>query len=145
MAKELSFTSVVESAAKLPLVKIDREEFLTKNLGKFCTPYQLQKTIVDGTLQAGIPLATLDTVANAVINAESLKVTAISAAAGIPGGLAMAATVPVDLAQFYGFVIRLAQENTAIRQYVINTNPYTDIADAYRTIFTSHFLESWVK
>ena len=110
MAKELSFTSVVESAAKLPLVKIDREEFLTKNLGKFCTPEQLQKTIVDGTLQAGIPLATLDTVANAVINAESLKVTAISAAAGIPGGLAMAATVPVDLAQFYGFVIRLAQE-----------------------------------
>lgn len=83
MAKELSFTSVVESAAKLPLVKINRKEFLTKNLGKFCTPYQLQKTIVDGTLQAGIPLATLDTVANAVINAESLKVTAISAAAGI--------------------------------------------------------------
>lgn len=38
MAKELSFTSVVESAAKLPLVKIDREEFLTKNLGKFCAP-----------------------------------------------------------------------------------------------------------
>lgn len=110
MAKELSFTSVVESAAKLPLVKIDREEFLTKNLGKFCTPEQLQKTIVDGTLQAGIPLSTLDTVANAVINAESLKVTAISAAAGIPGGLAMAATVPADLAQFYGFVIRLAQE-----------------------------------
>ena len=45
-----------------------------------------------------------------MINAETIKVTAISAAAGLPGGIAMAATIPADLAQFYGFVIRTAQE-----------------------------------
>ena len=110
MAQQLSFTSVIESAAKLPLVHIDREEFLTKNLSKLCTQTQLQKAIIEGTLHAEIPIATLDSLANAVINAETIKVTAISTAAGIPGGLAMAATIPADLAQFYGFVIRTAQE-----------------------------------
>jgi predicted RNA-binding Zn-ribbon protein involved in translation (DUF1610 family) len=110
MAQQLSFTSVVESAAKLPLVHIDRKEFLTKNLGKLCTPEQLQKAIVEGTLHAGISTAILDSLANAVINAETIKVTAISTAAGIPGGLVMAATIPADLTQFYGFVIRIAQE-----------------------------------
>ena len=110
MDQQISFTSVIESAAKLPLVHIDREEFLTKNLSKLCTQTQLQKAIVDGTLHADIPIATLDSLANAIINAETIKVTAISTAAGIPGGFAMAATIPADLAQFYGFVIRASQE-----------------------------------
>lgn len=110
MAQQLSLSTVIENAAKLPLVRIDREQFLTKNLGRLCTQKQLQTAIDDGTLHADIPIAVLDSLANAVINAETLKVTAISTAAGIPGGLAMAATVPADLAQFYGFVIRIAQE-----------------------------------
>lgn len=110
MAEQLSFTSVIENSVKLPLVRIDRTEFLTKNLSKLCTPSQLQKAIVEGTLHASIPVVTLDSLANAVINAETIKVTAISAAAGIPGGFAMAATIPADLAQFYGFIIRTAQE-----------------------------------
>ncbi len=110
MAQSFSFTSLIQSAAKLPLVHIDRVEFLTKNLSKLCTPEQLEKALTDGTLHANIPIATLDSLANAVINAETLKVTAISTAAGIPGGLAMAATIPADLAQFYGFVIRVSQE-----------------------------------
>lgn len=110
MSNELSFTSLVETAAKLPLVRVNREEFLAKNLKNLCTPEQLQKAITDGTLHAGIPIETLDSLANAVINAETVKVTGISAAAGLPGGLAMAATIPADLAQFYGFVIRVAQE-----------------------------------
>lgn len=110
MAEELSFNTVLENAAKLPLVRVDRNDFLTKNLNKLCTPEQLQMALTDGTLRAGIPVSILDSLANAIINAESLKVTAISAAAGIPGGLAMAATIPADLAQFYGFVIRISQE-----------------------------------
>jgi hypothetical protein len=110
MEQQLSFTSVVEGAAKLPLVHIDRRDFLSKNLNKLCTVEQLQKAIDEGTLHSGSPISTLDSLANAVINAETVKVTAISAAAGIPGGFAMAATIPADLAQFYGFVIRTAQE-----------------------------------
>jgi hypothetical protein len=110
MTQQLSFTSVVESAAKLPLVRVDRTEFLTRNLSKLCTASQLEKALSEGTLHADIPIAVLDSLANAVINAETIKVTAISAAAGLPGGIAMAVTTPADLAQFYGFIIRVAQE-----------------------------------
>ncbi len=110
MAQQLSFTSVFESAAKLPLVHIDRKAFLTKNLSKLCTKIQLQKAIAEGTLHANIPIATLDSLANAVINAETIKVTVISTAAGMPGGIAIVATIPADLVQFYGFVIRISQE-----------------------------------
>ena len=110
MNQQLSFTSVIESASKLPFVHINRQEFLTKNLSRLCTPTQLQKAIVEGTLHADIPIAVLDSLADAVINAETIKVTAISTAAGFPGGLTMAATIPADFAQFYGFVIRIAQE-----------------------------------
>ena len=110
MSQQLSFSSVIESVAKLPFVRIDRADFLTKNLGKLCTEEQLQKAIAEGTIHAGIPVTTLDSLANAVINAETIKVAAISAAAGIPGGVAMAAAIPVDLAQFYGFIIRVSQE-----------------------------------
>ena len=108
--KALPFTTVLEEAAKLPLVRINREEFLSKNLAKVCTPEQVQKALEEGTLNAGISLSILDSLANAVINAETMKVTAISTAAGIPGGFAMVATIPADMAQFYGFVLRVAQE-----------------------------------
>jgi hypothetical protein len=110
MAQQISFTSIIQSAAKLPLVRINRGDFLTKNLSRFSTKSQIEKAIAEGTLHAGIPIETLDSLANAVINAETMKVTAISATAGLPGGIAMAATIPADLMQFYGFVIRIAQE-----------------------------------
>jgi len=110
MAQQLSFTSVIEGAAKLPFVRIDRTEFLTKNLSKLCTQLQLQKAITVGTLHADIPIEKLDRLAKDVINAETIKVTAASTVAGIPGGFAIAATIPADLVQFYGHVIRIAQE-----------------------------------
>lgn len=108
--QQISFNTVIENAAKLPLVRVNREDFLTRNLGKLCTPEQLRRALVNGTLNAGIPIRTLDRVANAVINAETLKVTSISTVAGMPGGLANVVTIPADLAQFYAFVIRIAQE-----------------------------------
>lgn len=110
MSNQLTFTSVIEGAAKLPLVRIDRTEFLAKNLCKICTPAQLKVALSEGTLQANIPIEKLDKLAKDVINAETLKVTAVSTASGIPGGLAMAATIPADLVQFYGHIIRVAQE-----------------------------------
>ncbi|MGH2233065.1 bacteriochlorophyll 4-vinyl reductase, partial [Enterococcus faecalis] len=42
---------------------------------------------------------------------------AISFATGIPGGLAMAATIPADIAQFYGYSLKLAQEISYIYGY----------------------------
>ena len=107
---EISFDTVIEKASQLPLVRIDREEFLTKNLGRVCTRTQLRKALAEGTLHAGIPIGILDMLAQEAINAETLRVTAISTVAGLPGGLAMLGTIPADLVQFYGHVLRVAQE-----------------------------------
>ena len=110
MAQPITFASVFESAMQLPGVHIDRTSFLTKNLSRLCTQTQLDKALTEGTLHSGIPITMLDSLANAVIRAETYKVTSISALAGVPGGFAMALTIPGDIAQFYGFVIRVAQE-----------------------------------
>ena len=110
MTEKNTWITVVENPAMLPLVKVERNSFLRKNLCKLCTATQLESAIREGTLNAGIPVGVLDSAAAAVIRNEALKVTTISAAAGIPGGIAMAATIPVDLVQFYGFILRTAQE-----------------------------------
>ena len=44
------------------------------------------------------------------INYELNKVTAISAAAGIPGGFTMVGTIPADITQYMGHLLRIAQK-----------------------------------
>ena len=57
-----------------------------------------------------LPQETLDRVANACIKDNVLLASGTSVLAGLPGGLAMAVTIPTDVAQFYAFSLKLAQE-----------------------------------
>lgn len=59
----------------------------------------------------------LDRAAQKCINQAVMQSSAISFATGIPGGLAMAATIPADIAQFYGYSLKLAQEISYIYGY----------------------------
>ena len=59
---------------------------------------------------AKIPAEVIDEIANDVIQYERNCVSGISAALGIPGGFTMAATIPADMAQFYGYMLRTAQK-----------------------------------
>lgn len=52
----------------------------------------------------------LDNIANATIHKRSLKSAGVGFAAGVPGGIAMAGTIPADLTQFFGHSMILAQE-----------------------------------
>lgn len=45
-----------------------------------------------------------------MIQYERNCVSGISAALGIPGGVAIAATIPADIAQYYGYMLRAAQK-----------------------------------
>ena len=58
----------------------------------------------------GIPREKINEIADQVIEYETNKVSAISFAAGIPGGFAMAATIPADVAQYFGFLLRVMQK-----------------------------------
>ena len=60
--------------------------------------------------QAQIDQKTIDRIANSCIANETTRVTALSTAAGLPGGFAMVGTVPADLAQYFGHILRILQK-----------------------------------
>jgi len=88
---------------KVPLVKINREKFLRKELIKYFPEDIVNLSIEKNPAFAGVERERVNKIATHIINFESNKVTAISAAAGIPGGAAMAATIPADLTQYFSF------------------------------------------
>lgn len=94
----------------LTSIKIDRTKFLAKELSPLFPKEIVHKAIKLNPAQAGIPRETINTTAKQVINYETNKVSAISFVAGIPGGFAMTATIPVDIAQYFGFTLRVLQK-----------------------------------
>jgi hypothetical protein len=63
-----------------------------------------------GSEEAGIEITLMERTAKEAISSHVKTATITSTAAGIPGGLAMAATIPADLIQFYYHVIVIAQQ-----------------------------------
>jgi hypothetical protein len=104
------FSQVLDVAAKLPGVRIDRSSYLRAALKRHCTDEQIDRAIAESPAAAGISLKIITEVANTSIAFETSKATAISTLAGIPGGFAMIGTVPADLAQFIGHMLRIAQK-----------------------------------
>ena len=105
-----NFTQVLDAAAKLPGVRISRAAYLRTALKRHCTEEQIKRAIAESPAAAGIPLKVIAEIANTSIAYETSKVTGISTVAGIPGGLAMIGTVPADLAQYLGHMLRIAQK-----------------------------------
>lgn len=96
----------MKGALSMPGVKIDREQFLITTF----RPYGYSNELKDKRPQDIFPEQVIERVAKGIIKNHSTKVTAISAAAGIPGGLAMIGTIPADLAQYYWHFLVLAQK-----------------------------------
>lgn len=107
---QISFESVLNAAVKAPIVRIDRAEFLRKQLSGRVSPEMVDTAVERGPIAAGVPQDLINKLAKGSIDFETTKVTAISAAAGLPGGAAIAATIPADLAQFYAHILRIAQK-----------------------------------
>ena len=104
-----ALTDIVSAAVRLPGVKVDRKEFLLVQF-KDTDEDQRRMIIEDGPVKAGCTQRKLRDMANRVLRDRTLTSTTASFAAGLPGGLAMAATIPADLLQFYAVSLRLAQE-----------------------------------
>lgn len=97
-------------ALKVPGVKINRKEFLQREFFKYCQQDVIDKAIETTPAKAGIDAKLIDKITDDVIKFERNAVSGISLALGIPGGVAMAATIPADIAQYYGYMIRAAQK-----------------------------------
>ena len=95
---------------RTPGVRIDREKFLRRELLKTYPQDVIDDAVRRTPALAGIPKEMVDRIADEVIQHERIKVSGISTALGAPGGAAMAATIPVDIIQYYGYMLRAAQE-----------------------------------
>lgn len=104
------FQQVFNAASQLPGVKIDREKYLSGALKGKYSPEVVNAAIETSPAIAGITTRELSSIADASIAYESAKVTALSVAAGLPGGIAAAGTIPADLAQYFAHIMRIAQK-----------------------------------
>ena len=130
--KEIVALNVLNESLKLPFIKVDRSDFLTKTFSNKID--DMPKLFKEGP-QAFFSKEELDRIASNVINSNVLKSSSISFASGLPGGVAIAATVPADMAQFYGYSLKLAQEISYVYGYQnIWTNQDELTEDAKNTL-----------
>ena len=108
--EKIDFETVLVESSKLPMVKIDRELFLRKELKGRYNPEVVEKAIRYSPAYAGISVEEINRIAKSCITAETTRVTAISAVAGIPGGFALIGTVPADFTQYFAHILRIVQE-----------------------------------
>lgn len=104
------FEVLITNTVKLPGVKVDRKEFLAKSFSKHVPPALLAEIVEKGPIEANVSRALIRKVAKKNIMNQTMKSSSASFAAGLPGGIALAATIPADTAQFFGVALRLAQE-----------------------------------
>lgn len=130
--KEIVALNVLNESLKLPFIKVDRSDFLTKTFSNKID--DMPKLFKEGP-QAFFSKEELDRIASNVINSNVLKSSSISFASGLPGGVAIAATIPADMAQFYGYSLKLAQEISYVYGYQnIWTNQDELTEDAKNTL-----------
>ncbi len=107
---QVGIEDVIVLALKTPGVYINRAAFLKRQLFKNHPQEVIEKAINTTPALAGISSEEIDKIADESIISERTKVSGISAALGAPGGLAMAATIPADIIQYYGFTLRAIQK-----------------------------------
>ncbi len=107
---EIDIEDIVIMGLRIPGIKINRAEFLKRELIKNYPQNVIYTAITNTPAQAKIPLIEIDKIADEVIKFERNCVSGISVALGTPGGIAMAATILADIAQYYGYMLRVTQK-----------------------------------
>lgn len=107
---QLDIEDIIILSMKAPGVHIHRDDFLKKELTNKFPQEVIDKAIATTPANAGIPLEKINEIADDVIKFERNCVSGISTALGVPGGWAMAATIPADIIQYYGYTLRAIQK-----------------------------------
>ncbi|MDE6560590.1 MAG: hypothetical protein K2K75_04340 [Muribaculaceae bacterium] len=103
-----TWISFLNGILKMPGAKINRESFLRKTF-KGLSEEEIMLCLAESPAKV-IPAKEIEKAANSVINSHTAKVTTISTVSGIPGGLALLATIPADLANYYYHIISVGQK-----------------------------------
>ncbi len=84
---------------------IDRDEFLKESIGDYISEDMARIAIEENTKAAGIRRKLVDTIASQIISSEVNKASGVSVAADSTW-----ATLPADVVQYFGFVLRIVQK-----------------------------------
>lgn len=111
-------------------VRIDREHFLRAELHRRGSGTKtIDRAVAENPAAAGIEPGMLDRIASEVVEFETRKSTAMSFAAGLPGGFAMVGTIPGDITQFYIHAFRIMQKIAYVygwREFLSDTDDIDD-------------------
>ena len=107
---KIDIQDIIIHGLRVPGIRIDRNEFLEAELKQRFDESVVQKAIATTPAQAGITIEQLDPITDQVIQFERTCVSGIAAVLGAPGGFAMVATIPADIIQYYGYMLRAAQK-----------------------------------
>lgn len=108
ITSDIMLEEIIGKTIQIPGVKVDRNKFLAE---LFSSKVEMLENIINnGPVEAGITREEINDIANRLIMKRTSQSSIASFASGIPGGLAMAATIPADILQFFGMSLRLAQE-----------------------------------
>ena len=103
------WNNILATTLKIPHVAVDRTAFLKKELAIYVD----EKKLEDIGLKKPWDLVdekVLDRIAKSCINSTTFKASGASFIAGVPGGFALAASIPADMVQYYYHTIVLAQK-----------------------------------
>ena len=107
---QIDIEDIIVLGLRTPGVGISRNQFLKKELENKYSSKIVSEAILTSPQKAGISIEEIDKIADEVISYERNCVSGISAVLGMPGGVAMAATIPTDIIQYYGYMLRAAQK-----------------------------------
>lgn len=107
---EVDIEDFIIFALRTPGIGVNRTSYLRAEFRKTFPEEVIEEAVRKTPAKAGITVEQIDKLANQAIAYERNCVTGISTALGMPGGAAMIATVPSDMIQYYGFMLRAAQK-----------------------------------
>jgi hypothetical protein len=108
--KTVDIYELLDVVSRTPGFHIERETFLRSAFREHCSPEQIDLAVETNPANAGISRKVCALVAKRAISHETNQVASISALAGMPGGWFMALTIPADMAQYFGHMIRVSQK-----------------------------------
>lgn len=100
---------IMKAALAIPGVAIDRESYLRTTLKDILDDSQMQLAI-ETRPAVVMKRKDIDKLASSAITYHTATVTTLSTVTGLPGGPAIVASIPADLAQYYFHVFVLAQK-----------------------------------
>lgn len=123
------WNQILKAALNMPGAKVNRSDYLTKELSKRLPKVQLEKAISETPAKAKVSSKIIKKISKSSINWHTAQTTALSFGAGIPGGWWIAGAIPADLIQFYWHIIQIIQKLAYLNGWPEFTDEQDNIDD----------------